>query len=145
MAKQYIAFDPGKTTGSILASVRDYREFVILHAEDITWGSFLSSLANQLVSCDPQVIIVEDFRMYASAAEHLIHNDFPAVKTIGRIEGVASILLPEVKIVLQMPSIRKSVRILDEHKESLVGTHHAKDAYKHLRYYLIRNRVDHSS
>lgn len=146
MSAEFLAFDPGKTTGFVHARVRHYKDFDLLEVGDITWEVCLPTLCRLIQSSHPQVtIIVEDFRLYAHAAKDLINNSFPAVKVIGRLEALQYIYRPDADLLLQMPAERMSVKILLEHEDTLRGTHHARDAYRHLRYYLVKNRIDYSS
>jgi len=138
-----IAFDPGETTGVARAKLTGPRTYELIDVAQITWDKRFEQTWNFLL--DPEVhcgmVIAEDFRLYASAAQHLINNMFPAVKVIGAIEAFAWML--NIPVHLEPPASRMNVTIPDIDAPALVDMKHARDAYRHLRYWVLVHGKEH--
>jgi hypothetical protein len=87
---------------------------------------------------DYQLVVMEDFRLYAHKAQQQIGSDMQAVKVIGIITTWAR--LNKIPVVMQMPTIKAiaekwtKVEPTGDHNRS-----HWVDAYNHGMYYLIKN------
>lgn len=134
-----VAFDPGKTTGVARARITGARTYSIIDAYQISWEDRFSAIKNTLYSADhrPDIVVVEDFRLYPHAAQHLINNSFPAVRVIGIIEAFC--YEARIKLEFQTPASRKSTVVPDEDRPLVRQLKHSLDAYLHLRYWVLLN------
>lgn len=146
-----LSIDPGHTTGIALASGVEATErtFTLLQAGEIAWEDRckgFKALLTRIAALDEPLcaIVIERFVLYPNEAHNLSYSDFPSVRVIGIVEAYADELGLADKIVLQAASQRKSVQILSEHYEQIKRSKHSRDAYQHLRYFVImqaqRNR-----
>jgi hypothetical protein len=135
-----VSFDPGEHTGFCEANV-DGDTFEVVKSTTIVWEERFELVPQLLVGTDkaplPDVIVVEMFRLYGHKAQAQVGNDFPSSQMIGVIQTYAHMLNLLDKVVLQPASVMSRVKILDEHAPSLHRSEHARDAYKHLRYYVV--------
>lgn len=107
---------------------------------EFSWGErFL--VAEWVDSMNPDVIIMESFRLYAHEAQNLIGSDFPSCQVIGMVEARLFEMHKLGKLVYQPAYNTKGVIVLPEHTSKVGGSEHRKDAYKHLRYYVAKNHV----
>jgi hypothetical protein len=142
-----LALDPGATTGYCL--VDDSTGFGVVSVGEIPWDSRLGLLTaliggtsahNGLLQ--PQAVVVEAFRLRPGRAMEQVGSIFPSVRIIGIIEALLY-QRPDrskVPLVFQEPGIMARVEVLPEHADLFVGMPHAKDAYKHARYYTLTTR-----
>lgn len=100
--------------------------------------------------CKADVIVYETFNLYPGAAKHLTRNEFYPCQVIGVIRLFGEIN-KDVKLIKQSPSVKKFAGGLDEVWEKakqtseLVGytvSEHTKDAFLHLKYYLIQEGLN---
>ena len=139
-----MVFDPGRTTGLAIAEPTGKGEdgrwaFDILACEDIEWDERFD-IRPLLVKWQPTDIVIESFNLYpgAAAGQAKIRSDFPSIQVIGIILAYVNELdLPEP--IFQSPSTRKRAQILAQHRDYTRGSPHKRDAYKHLRYYIVTN------
>lgn len=134
------AFDPGQTTGYALLAYNDPKEPPKLIDLRETFGNkFIHEWAKDFET-RPGVVVIEDFRLYAGAAEHLIHNKFPAVITIGALQYVC--WEHNVEPHYQMASMKGAFQDLVKHWDAgrfagpIPTSRHVCDALRHgLAYY----------
>jgi hypothetical protein len=115
----------------------------LIDVAQVTWDKRFEQLP-ALIDDDQvplDMIIAEDFRLYANAAQHLINNLFPAVRVIGMLEAYAH--LKNIPIHLEPPASRMNVTIPDIDAPALVDMKHARDAYRHLRYWVLVHGKEH--
>lgn len=127
-----LAIDPGHTTGVVLGESEGRTDLKLLAAFELAWNDRFKLYE---MAYYPAVIVIEDFRLYEHKAMSQVNSDFPSVKIIGMMELVC--YLTGTTLVTKMPSVKNSVKILEEHKEMLGKSPHIQDAYKLLRYYAI--------
>lgn len=133
-----LAFDPGGKTGYVLATAPPLE---VLHAGVIPWDRRFSAFRRLLAGSEPRpnYVIVEGFHLFPHKAQALSGSFMPAVQVIGAIEFAwwNSGGFPAVRF--QPASCKTLVKIPDEHAEhfKMKDSRHAKDAFKHLRYFLI--------
>ena len=140
-----LAIDPGKTTGIVVCQtakemIDGKLPFGVMIAEDLLWEDrFL--LREYIRTSD--IVICESFNLYPGAAQGQAHirSDFPSIQVIGLIQAYMY-ELNKGEPIMQMPSMRKRSLILPEHQAALKGLKHARDAYKHARYYIVRNKEE---
>lgn len=139
-----LALDVGLTTGVVLADARGYKDLDILIASDVKGhDALIDYLWSMLPSYDLDVLIYEDFRVYEHKAKALTGSALPASVSIGITLAAHRTLKPELTLVTQMASERSYVKqagILPSHKPMFKGLHHARDAYYHIRTYLLKQR-----
>lgn len=148
-----ISFDVGNTTGVVVAECYGIDDFAIDLVMQFDYNNVHSTLNNLFINNQPDIIIIEDFRLYAHKANAMINNQFIPVRVIGAIESAVYYYdmgntLPRLQpmqntsIVYQLAQEIKGkppVKILSKHEGVLSGLKHAKDAYKHLRLYLTKH------
>lgn len=134
-----VAFDPGKTTGIVVAQWESGRNFTLLQTGVITWPSRFTVVKFVLEAQRPDFIVVESFRLYPHKSQDQIGADFPSAQMIGIIYAYAHDTVGIEGIRLQPASVMSSVRVLDQDKRMVGASPHVKDAYRHLRYYVIVN------
>lgn len=135
-----VAFDPGLTTGFIDVDVSDDGGFRVVKSCEIAWSSRFSIgelLQWNEVVPQPSAIVVEKFTLYAHRSKDQIGSDFPSAQVIGIIETYAHQLGLLDVVHYQMASVMSMVRILPEHYPYLIKSEHARDAYKHMRYFIV--------
>lgn len=141
-----VAIDPGFTTGVAVATgvKPDSRDFTLDDSYEVEWDKRFSrfhDLLSQLSRCSEPVgaIVLERFVLYPNEAHNLGYSDFPSVQIIGIVGAYAHVWGLSDHIVMQTASQRKSVQILDEHYHTLRDqrSKHIRDAYQHLRYYIV--------
>ncbi len=148
-----LSIDPGETTGVCAAVVLPSDEDIrIVKSCTLGWaqrfdvrGLLQSTFSdeNGWVSLTPDVIVVEGFRLYANRAKQQIGNDFPSVQLIGMIEFVSYELGVLDRVVYQPASCMKMVTIEPKYRSQLMNSEHARDAFKHLRYYAVTKLFAH--
>lgn len=133
-----LALDPGNSTGWVLYDT---------DTGEIKGGTIGESFHEVYDRCKGiDVIIYETFNLYPGAAKHLTRNEFYPCQVIGVIKLYGE-RHPEAKIVKQAPSVKKfagepgylfgMVRKNSTQTMTCV-TEHTKDAFLHLKYYLIQ-------
>lgn len=133
-----LALDPGNSTGWVLYDTDTKK---ILGG---TLGESFIEVWRRLDFVD--VIIYESFNLYPGAAKHMTRNEFYPCQVIGVIRLYGE-MHKNVELVKQSPSVKKFAGGLDEVWETVkrisgptmtVVTEHTKDAFLHLKYYLIQ-------
>lgn len=138
-SQKILAVDPGQTTGVLYAERTGPKEFRILDSRALPWESrFWLHRCFEALTID--LVVVEDFRLYSHKALDMVNNDFKPVRIIGQLELSANLFY--VPIVYQMASLISNVQVLNEHMPSLARSQHVRDAYKHLRYYILMTRKE---
>lgn len=137
-----LAFDPGKTTGFCEAIVDPTNSNIqIVNSCTLAWERrfFVHELLQGTCEAPlPDVVVVESFHLYAHKAQELIGSIFPSVQIIGTLEAYAFELGIIDRIVYQPASVMSRVELL-EYGKLLAPSPHARDAFKHLRYYVVMN------
>ncbi len=133
------AFDPGTTTGLVVASWASGKTFFVDRAEEIVWGERFHKVRRTLRTWKPDFIVIEDFILYPHRAQEQIGNKFPSPQVIGIIEAYAYDLKLYDRIVKQPAVNRTSVKIPADHRKALGSSPHILDAYRHARYFIIVN------
>jgi hypothetical protein len=132
-----VAFDPGVTTGCVVAAYESGSTFLITRAEEIPWGGRFHGIKRILNFYNPEFIVVESFRLYPHKAQAQIGQDFPSAQVIGIIEAYAYEAGLLDRIRKQPAAARVKTKVLDTHKAALRSTPHIIDAYQHLRYFIV--------
>lgn len=142
--KLIIAFDPGHTTGVCLGRLTGARTFDVVDSLVIDWQDRHQTLADLFDTYQELLVavVVESFRLFQHAAQSQINNEFPSVRFIGALEHALFNVKLSHLLVFQQPSQRTNVTI-KEHITSLVRSPHARDAYLHLKYYILTKGKDH--
>ena len=140
--KRVLAFDPGETTGWAYFTYGTLKEAgqisvpvvnEVLHAEEFFYV---------VTTTDPDVVVVEDYRVYASKAQPHSWNALYTPKLIGYIQAVCHSRFEvgrQPKMVMQMAS---SKQFCTNDKLKAWGFYqkanpHANDAVRHGCYYLL--------
>lgn len=142
-------FDPGLTTGYCVVQVAHDLPagFVVLESGVVKWSTRVLGVRALLRKYRPNLTVVEEFKLYKHKAQDQIGSDFPSVRVIGIIETYM------VEFELGAPAFQGAaliagappVRILEEHVSLLHNSEHARDAYKHARYFVSRARRQHAA
>jgi len=124
-----IAFDPGGTTGYAVFSDSPH---------DITAGDFeYFKLINQLISkVEPDIIVIEAFRLYPWKAKHKTWSSFPEVEVIGAIKHEC--YLRNIPWVEQGADTKQ---LFDDSKLRTLGfwkglSTHGRDACRHALFFM---------
>lgn len=133
---QLLAVDPGLTTGIVVGEYKGGYDFDIIYAADVKWDRRF--VFRELVPAKAiRHIIYERFALYESKARDQINNTFPSVRVIGILEAYCNECDKLDWMVEQPAAVHTKVKITDAHTDRLKLLHHARSAYKHLRYYII--------
>lgn len=137
------AFDPGKTTGYVLANYTGGKEFDLMDVRAIPWEHRFNEIMYQIEEFGPTYVVVESFKLYPHAAQAQIGQEFPSSQVIGIIGAAMYQYLGdsyvEESLKFQPANVRSSVSVLDVHREMVGSSPHTRDAYRHLRYFVIVN------
>lgn len=142
-----LGLDPGETTGTTIFEIPkevktipvtgNMQQYMKYSGELKTW----EEIQNVKDQYKPDIIVFEEFRLYAEKAQSKTRSDFPEVKIIGQIELIASISnIPTFK---QNASIVKNFYTDDKLKALnlwIRGNKHARDAIRHVLYFYDFNR-----
>lgn len=139
LPERIIAFDPGRTTGIIKAIRVGRKQFYIDSWDEVKLDLFPEYL-HQLMLSDFNTVVVEDFRLYAHKSDAQINNDFPSVQAIGMIKMVCHLHCRK-EIVFQMASAAKGVG-LEPDVLKAIRSPHVRDAYRHIKYYILLSKND---
>lgn len=129
-----LSFDPGATTG------------VALYKDEHIQTSLckdLISVWNLLNNIQPDIILFENFALYAHKAKAQIGNEFPSSQVIGVIK-LYQALHPTAQIYKQPASAVKQL-VKDKDLQDLLcysDSPHTRDATRHLCYWLITAATD---
>lgn len=123
-----VGIDPGQTTG-----------FSVLNApmEVVSYGQVtdVTLLLQAIGEHRPDVVVMEDFKLYSGSAQRLSWNDLPAPQVIGVIKNYCE--QNDIELITQTPSTRKFftdalLKFLDLY---IPGKQHAVDSLRHALYY----------
>jgi hypothetical protein len=140
-----VSFDPGERTGFCEALVSKDDGIQIVKTCMIVWSERFTvgrRLQGTMEAPLPDAIVVEAFALYSFRAKQQVGSTFPSAQVIGIIETYAYQLGVLDKVHFQMASMISRVRILPEHATLIGRTEHERDAYKHLRYYVVTHHSD---
>ena len=123
-----LAFDPGVTTGVACLIEKDGEAEVVWTEEIGMWYTAETKIRIE----SPDVLVVEDFRLYPGKAKFLGYNDMPSAQVIGVLKYLAAKY--DIPLVLQMAHIKEHVPA--DLKE--IKGDHMRDAVRHGVYYLAQ-------
>lgn len=143
-----VGIDPGETTGFVDVRLYNNGNHVVVAKlvtwenrftlDELIWGMPITKFDDFSPPVPPpDAVVVESFRLYAHAAANQINHDFPSVRIIGIVETVLNAAGCLDRLFFQPASIRQSVQIPEEVKETLGSSPHTQDAYCHVRYFVI--------
>lgn len=133
-----IAWDPGVTTGICVFELdpTDPEGFRVLQSAVMAWKVRFEVVPHLLREIQPGHLIVEKFILYKHKARDQIGSDFPSAQLMGTIEMAARfVLLTPPQISRPPASVMERVEILSRDVSQIVASEHARDAYKHARFY----------
>lgn len=137
-SKMFLAFDPGGTTGFASGYHQD-KSFVLVESGEIPWTdrfSVFDLIRRYKRELGDVHVVVEDFMPAPGAYDKLVQRHVLASEVIGMIDLSCNLLkLPTPS--RQMPGVRRSVMILDSHKDIVGSSPHRRDSYRHLRYAVL--------
>ena len=135
--KYIISFDPGRTTGLVVAYYAD-QQFVIIKTKEITWGDRFSATRDVIFEYKNHLcaLLIEDYRLRKDKAEEQAGSDMPSSQMIGIIECRAFDLGIIHLVKKQMPAAKSRIQILDKHYPALGKSEHIRDAYRLTRYFI---------
>lgn len=117
-----MGFDPGNSTGICIAGKGDLLTYLIKNN--------LKAIHDCMQKVKPDIVVIEDFRLYANKAREQIGSDFYTVRVIGAIELTAKLM--DVPYVKQGASIKNFTRLEGCPSPACI---HEQDAYRHVWYY----------
>lgn len=129
-----LVFDPGESTG-----------WVFQNGDWLTGGTAPKdhrAVVDLIDTFQPDIIVMERFNLYPGKAASLSWNSFYPCEVIGVIRYCT--LQYNIRLVEQAPSVKKYFggfeQDWDDLKSRIKTTEHTKDAYMHLKYYLLNNK-----
>lgn len=131
-----IAVDPGYTTGIAIGQSHAPKMFDVIETIELHWEQRFDML-ELLDRYTPDVVVMEDFKLYAHKAESQINSPFPSARVIGSMDAFC--WQRSVKVAMQPAVCIARVAVLKQHVEAVGSSPHTRDAYKHLRYYVLMN------
>lgn len=131
-----LSLDPGYTTGYAVGKTTGPRKFEFINAGEILFDSRFEELDRLFKTYQPHHVVIEDFILYKDKAVAQAGSRIPSSRIIGAVDYIC--FKYGIALTFQTASSRKSVRIPDAIKERFPSAH-ARDAYQHLRYYVILN------
>ena len=130
MKVSVLVFDPGESTGWVYLSHDDVLEGGTLPKSHI-------EVANCIYKYQPDLVVLESFKLYPGKASSLSWNSFYPCEVIGVIKYICD--ASNIKYIEQAPSVKKFAGDFKEDwydlKERVKTTEHTKDAYQHLKYF----------
>lgn len=137
-----VGIDPGGTTGVAVFDITEgeFKTLLQIPYDDIMrYG--LMSVNDFIMSGSVERVIMERFSLYPKQAKALSWNTLPAVKVIGVVENLCSML--HIPLVTQPASVRKAIpgKAIRETKLNKLGRGlpHARDAGRHVLWFLLRD------
>lgn len=142
--RRIIGIDPGRTSGYVDLVIEDDGTILVAKAQEVLWDErfrfkeFLDYYAGVMLPFNmlPDAIVIEAFTLRAAEAHHQVGSDFPSVRIIGLVEAYAYELDILDRIVFQPATLKEFVK----KKHELPASEHVLDAYKHARYFIVRER-----
>ena len=145
MTKIIAGFDPGGSTGYCFGQLDESRlGFTVKRCNVIAWKDRIPAIRALLGHFRPDIIIVEDFALYASKAKDMVGKRMQSSEVIGIIGTyIYEFGLPDMR--LMMASSISRTEVPADHLKFLpnlvaVQKEHAMDAYKHVRHYVVSQR-----
>ena len=113
-----LSIDPGQATGVVFVDTEknSFHSIVVR-----LW----TNLDRIILKVQPEVIVMESFRLYPHMARTMIGNDFPSSQVIGVVKYLAG--LQNIPVHLQPANVIKYVP-----SNPRISGEHMQDAYKHL-------------
>lgn len=132
-----LCFDPGHTTGWAIFNQFDLTSSGEIDTNDIAKAT--NEVELLISEYQPDIIVIEDYRVYKWRAKHHAGSDMLTTRVIGCIETLA--LICHVPDVIKQPAhVAKGFCTDQKLKEWNLykkGEKHARDAIRHGCYYLI--------
>ena len=134
--KVLLAIDPGETTGySIFKDGELFRHGVIIwKIPSLGYEIFVNHLKEDF----PDVVVCEDYRLYANKVNAQLGSQIPTIKIIGAIEMLCS--TNKIPMIKQMASTAKQFctrEKLEEWGYWKKINPHARDSIRHATYFLL--------
>lgn len=124
-----LGIDPGGTTGVALLEIVDNSYGVIPDELDET-----QAVVDFITYHMPEIIVMEQFRLYAHKGKALRWSTFVASEIIGVVNYIAK--QHNIPVVMQNASMIASLELTGS-----TGGGHSDDALKHALVYLMRNNM----
>lgn len=132
-----LALDPGETTGWAFFNKAVLKATGELKATDI--GTVVPQLENLFKLLQPQVLVVEDYRIYSWKTKQHAFSDVFTLRLIGCIETLA--VQNQIPLYKQSAQVAKNFCTDSKLQEwdIYVTGNHIRDAVRHGAYFLIFN------
>lgn len=96
-----LSVDPGKTAGFVIfeVSLDDQKPMLLASWEQkaVPLGEFVRSFLRVLPKVRPQIVVLEDYRIYASKAKEHIGAHLLTAELIGALQALCAIVVPPVE------------------------------------------------
>jgi len=138
-----LAIDPGETTGVCIArphvtgEQHQHLNLGVVSAAEVLWSERVERFWDIFSQHTFDYIVIEDFRLFMKSTRAQLGSDFPSVRVIGIVEAIAHYYKCFDRLHFQMPAIRSRVQIDPRDAPHLTGSNHTKDAYRHLKYFVV--------
>lgn len=131
-----VGIDPGETNGYVVAKLSPHWEVLMVGQTDAQGLMWI------LRRRHPEVVVIEDFRLYAWKARSVAFSKNTAAEVIGAVDAWCQV--NGAKLVRQPASIRKTVvkevLVALNLWKGMVNLPHARDASRHLVAWVIRSQ-----
>lgn len=132
-----LSFDPGHTTGYAVFVGHELSEFSQLETKSIPQATEV--IGDLFKKVGPDVVIVEDYRIYKWKTEHHGGSTVLTARVIGCIETIATQHMTNV--VIKQPAHTAKGFVTDKRLKEWAfyepGMKHARDAIRHACYFIL--------
>lgn len=129
--RSVLVFDPGESTGWCFRGT----DGCVIGG---TCKKNHEEVAGKIIALDPDIVVLESFKLYPQKAQSLAWNSFYPCEVIGVIKYVCAV--NSIPFIEQAPSVKKYFggfkpdwQVLKVVSDNV--TEHTKDAYMHLKYF----------
>lgn len=137
-----LCFDPGHTTGWAAfagTSLTNAGEIVTKPIE-----AAVSNVDNLIETYTPDIVVIEDYRIYKWRAKHHVGSEMLTTRVIGCIETLC--VINGISPIIKQPAHVAKKFCTDSKLRAWVmyrpGQKHARDAIRHGCYFLLHGAVD---
>lgn len=148
MIKTVLGIDPGKNIGFARYDVED-KKVLTQFDKTMDWDLFvivldgISVMARERRDEEPIVVVVEDFRLFATKAGDQIGSRMDASQVIGAVRYVVGASKGRMQLVMQQPSVNYTAALWSGRGVDIVQKKgHLPDnvsAANHAHFWLVKN------
>lgn len=135
------AIDPGQTSGVAAVRLLRSREFGVLYTGEVLWEQRGTAFKAFLLRWNPDLILLEDFKLFAGKATAQANSRMPSSQLIGRIEQVIEDLGWESRLQFVQPGSENRAKndLTAAQRKSIGSSQHALDSLAHCANWVLLN------